>query len=434
MHIVEFFFSKMDNSFLCYPDSLLGDYLTDSKDTLPLDRTQLTGIPQISVESVDHEITFLHTPANELLLINRPVSVVSLASSYNSLYSSISDGDLDLQSVELQTLQTSPKRTRLNRLKRIIKKPEAQKPMDDDSKFFRSVCSKLQSQHYAYEKTTTLNVKWEEAAETFFFGDTLDAIFTPQALLHYLMQSSLELGEVRFLNLSRFHENIPQYDMDKLMETLEPALQRFNGILDLYAESQANIKRPELFELFSGFANHSDGLCIPLAIAMFGNWLLSYNRDTAVASNYQNTLILNYLRKAARLALVVRKLAPLFEHYETLSLRKFWGKDNRNALALSMQGLAEYYQFVLDHNTAVTLWEMNCHLTDDVESGNLAILGLTNGYGFGNHVKEHSGLGKRSKTDKFNTKRRVAHLYRILMKRPDFNEYGVSWATKEKYD
>ena len=174
---------------------------------------------------------------------------------------------------------------------------------------------------------------------------------------------------------------------------------------------------------------------------MFGNWLLDYNRDTAVESNYENSLILNYFRKAARTALVLRRLVPWFESavskfpsQDQISLNRYLKRDTENALSLALYSLGQYHQFMHQYTVAVSLWEINCHLTLDLESGNLAILGLTDGFGFGNRIKERNKLGKRSKTNKFNTKRRIAHLYRILMKRPDFHEYGASWATKDKYD
>lgn len=405
-----------------YADSLLGEYYSNA---VAEDIT----VPQIAVSSADGVTTSTHQPFISL----RPVSVISLVSTCNTLYSSAhSEEGIDLQSVRLQLDQIDTKPSPLSRFKRFITKPEPEKEENDDAKFMSYVRGKLSNKYYAYEKTTTLIVEWADAAETFFFGDTLASLFTDQALLHYLVQSSLELGEPKFSNLTRFHENVPPYDLQKLMQQLEPELERFGSILDLYAESEDNIKRPELFELFSGFANHCDGLSIPLAIAMFGNWLLTYNRDKAIANNYQNELILNYFRKAARLALVVRKLCP--QKSDDLGMSKYFGKDNQLALGLSLHSLGEYYQYSHDYNTAVTLWEMNGHLTGDVDSCNLAILGLTDGFGLGNHLKDRNHLGKRSKTHKFNTKRRIAQLYRTLMKRPDFHEYGVSWASKEKYD
>lgn len=370
-------------------------------------------------------------------------SMTSVAASYNSLYSTVSSNteDFDLQSIRLQLDKVEEgKSSKLDKFKRLIRRKEKEpQDLDEDAKFMTYVCQKLQNSYYFYEKTETLNVPWADAAEVFFFGETLDKLFeSHQGILGYLLQSTLEVGEPRFSNLNKFHDHTEATTTD-LVNHLLPSLERFNDVLDLYAVSESNIARPELFELFSGFANISKGLCIPLAISMFGRWLLAYNRDSTVESNYENALILNYFRKSARMALAMEKVKHLFDlngldKKANLAMSRYLNKDNKNALSIALQTLGEYFQYDHNHNLSVTLWEINCHLTQDSESGNLAILGLTDGYGFGNHVKEHNKIGKRSKTNKFNTKRRIAHLYRILMKQPGFDEYGVSWAEKSKYD
>lgn len=478
----------MQNLLLYYSDSLLNAYLNESKDTLvtitdsshaSTTSSMHRPVPEIAVQPAERHAysqlasasthlqsqipdfpgaraTFLgqsspgqtsdvHTlsTARSGHLRMSVGSAVSLATSYNSLYSPVSENsdDLDLQSVrqQLDAIDVADSQTRLGKFKRLLKKEKEAPELDDDAKFMAHVCIKLQTSYYHYEKTSTLNVNWTEAAEVFFFGDTLDRLFGSQEVaLNYILHSSLELGEPLFSNLSKFHDT-KNMDCGGFLQQLSPNLARFNDVLDLYAESESNISLPQLFELFSSFANHADGLCIPLATSMFGRWLLAYNRDSAVESNYQNTLILNFFRKGARLALALEKVKDLFEldgfdRQTKLALLRYLNKDNQNALSIAMHSLAEYFQFEHNHNLSVTLWELNCHLTKDSDSGNLAILGLTDGYGFGNHIKQHNRLGKRSKTNKFNTKRRIAHLYRILMSQPGFDEYGVSWAMKEKYD
>lgn len=363
-----------------------------------------------------------------------------------SLYSSLSyDSDLDLESVKLPLDELSlekPKQSRLKRLQHFLTRDNVpQKPLTDNDKFEAYVDNLLRTTCYACDERPVLNIDFVAAAEIFFFGDTLPSLFPKQqSMVHYLMQSSLELGEAKFSNLNRFHTDA-SYDIRLILEDLLPKMATFNDILDLYALSSDNINRSELFETFSQFANESKGLCIPLAISMFGNWLLSFNRDNAVKSNYENDLILDYFRKLIRLALVIRRLQPLLEKVsllftkkESMDLSRYWKKDNVNALATSLLSLGEYYQFIHEHDKAVTIWEINCHLTEDTESGNLAILGLSNGYGFGNLSKKQKVFGHHSKIHKFNTKRRTAHIYRILMRKPDFDEFGVLWATKEKYD
>lgn len=487
----------MDNSSLYYSSSILNAYLNDGNDLCvnsPIERSaeapiaevgashksnasvsaqvvngsldakkkhvQLN-VPQSSLLSVPQS-SLLNIPQSSLLIpqssLLRPLSAKDSSSSntrasvvsgstYNSLYSSISNdtADLDLESVKLpfDKLQVSkPKTSRLKRIQQfLIGENEPERELDDNAKFIAYTEAKLHREYYSYEDTAVLKVDFVEAAEVLFFGETLPQLFPKeQSMVHYLMQSSFELGEVRFSNLNRFHSQV-NYDIHQLLVDLQPQLATFNDILDLYAASNDNINRAELFETFSSFANEAKGLCIPLAISMFGNWLLTFNRDSAVESNYENDLILDYFRKLIRLALVVRRLgevfdkvAQLFTKKERIDLTRYWRRDNLNALATSLHSLGEYYQFNHEYDKAVTIWEINCHLTEDSESGNLATLGLTDGYGFGNLCKKQNRFGHHSKKHRFNTKRRIAHIYRILMKKPDFDEFGVSWATKEKYD
>lgn len=282
-------------------------------------------------------------------------------------------------------------------------------------------------------------VPWVEVAETFLFGDTLDALFPGSDLTLYVCHSAHELGELRFSNLTLFHTSLIP-DPQRLLQEVAPHVVAFDEVLDLYAQERTNRHLPQLFEMFSSHAARSGGLCLPLAVAMFGNWLLDYNRDPDGESNYKNGLILHYFRKAARLALAFRRVAPRFEpalaHIpaaDRVAVSRFLHRDMDNALSLALSSLAAYYQYAQNHTVAVSLWELNCHLTQDAESGHLAILGLSDGFGLGNHIKERR-LGKRARSNKFATKRRIAHLYRILMQLPAFDEYGASWATKEKYD
>ncbi|PVH18524.1 uncharacterized protein CXQ87_001455 [Candidozyma duobushaemuli] len=415
-----------------YSNSILSSYLKGSSEDL----VAAAAVPEISIVPPDG-------PA-ETGKSNNRVSSYSDTSDFNSLYSSVSNvsDDTDLESVKLKLNQYETKsRGKLSKLRGLFRqeKPEPVE-QDDNTLFFRHTCGRLREEFYDYKPNESLDVAWADACEVFLFGDTLSQILPSHGeLLRFVLESSFELGEVKFSNLNKFH-NAESFVPEELLRDVLPAIHDFNHVLDLYAESKANAQRPELYDKLIRDANRSDGLCVPLAIAMFGNWLLTYNKSD-LTNNYDNALILNYFRKAARLAMALRKLRPVlepavekFSTSDQLLLKRFLNKDTNNALALSLHNLGEYYQHVQNHDVAVTLWELNCQLTHDLESGNLAILGLTNGYGIGNKIKEHKHIGKRSKTNKFNTKRRVAHLYRILLQRPDFHEYGVSWATKEKYD
>lgn len=387
----------------------------------------LDEVPQSSVKPPEESFLKAPTPNNQRGLFKSQNSQIS----HNSLYSPISNfsDDEDLQSVRLSLEQ--------------YEKPakhsfwHKKTPVEDETTHHEAlIWNKLKTDFYTYEKTETLHVNWRSSAEVFFFGETLDKLFSEGDLIAYLSESSFELGEVTFSNLNLYHKSAPR--LADYLPLLSANMVRFDQVLDLYAATNDNIRKPELFEVFSAHANQ-EGLCIPLAIAMLGEWLLSYK--STESSNFDNPLIMNYFRKAARMALAVDRLQDLFEQSmagqeekEVLHFRKYWTKDNKNALALSLHCLGQYYQHIQNHDVAVTLWELNCHLTSDKESGNLAILGLTDGFGFGNRIKERNHLGRRSKTNRFNTKRRIAHIYRILMKTPGFEEYGTLWALKEKYD
>lgn len=442
---------------LYYSNSLLSTYLEPSQEDLSdihnKDKVPTISVdpPQLPSKSVLTVSSNANTPvvgspksSGDLTTSVSNQSFTSYGSSATSVFSCESgfSDDIDLQSLQnnIDAHEMSRRHSRFHKIKRFLKHDKtADKPPDEETVFFESLRTKMTRDYYSYEKNQTLDVDWKKASEVFAFGDPLSVVLpSDETKLRYLTQSQFELGELRFSNLNKFHQGDP--DAQALLREVTPALQEFKKVLDLYAESDTNLKRQDLFEIFSKYANHSEGLCIPLAIAMFGNWLLSYNRDSNVENNYDNSLILNYFRKGLRVALVMKELAPRLktfldetDKHKKILLKKYMEKDNDLALSLCLHSLGEYYQYMHDYNMAVTLWELNGHLTADLDSGNLTVLGLSDGYGFGNKIKE-SRFGKRSKTNKFNTKRRVAHMYRILMERPDFREFGVSWATKEKYD
>lgn len=443
----------MNSSKNYYSSSLLSAYLSEPEPcthvhaSIPDIQVDEPHASNDSIENGNHQPSKLDSFELSPGTRDSHVSSVSSNSTIHTPRYSISEmsDDLDLQSLRL-TMEKfdieEPHRNKFQKLRqRLLGKEKLVQPSDEDERFFSYVTMKLKAQHYQSKKGLVLDFKWSDAAEVFLFGDTINNLFTCEAhLLNYLVESSRELGEVRFSNLTRYHADT-NLEIDQLLRNLSLRLKSLNCVLDQYALSGDNIGRPELYETFSKLANFDEGLCIPIAIAMFGNWLLTFNKDEAITSNYENTLILDYFRKAARVSLVLRRAKSLFDEKsgymdksDCLSLDKYLGKDNDNALAISLHGLGEYYQYSHNYDIAVTLWEINCHLTGDSELGQLAILGLTDGFGLGNQSKEHNRFGKRSKSKKFNTKRRIAHLYRILMKSPDFNEYGTSWVTKEKYN
>lgn len=315
----------------------------------------------------------------------------------------------------------------------------------NDKRHFDYVNERVMADYYGHSSKGTLQINWDDLAEIIIFGDSFKNLFydNDNVLFYYLLHGEQEHGDFVYHNFLR-NVNIPNVEVDlyKFLQGLLKDLATYDEILELYSSSNNNVGSEKLFDTFRSYTTFN-GFNIPLAHAMFGNWLLSYNKDETVENNYDNEFILKYFRKAARFALGIRKLVS--NHYFESALSKFSGNDllllktylnkhNTFALSISLHNFGEFYQVHHAYDISINLWELNCHLTKDSESGNLAILGLTNGFGFGNKYKTLNKLGKKSKTNKFNTKRRIAQLYRILIKDGSTEEVGTSWVWKEKYD
>lgn len=381
-------------------------------------------IPHIQVDPVESVTYFQQTQTHGALSPSRsPRPSLSSALSCASFLSSASAPDRDL---------AHPAARRTGRLP-FHKQHVVHSSRDQN--YYDYINARLREEHYAKSPKQVVDLDWTAIAETFLFGDRLSHVFTSDQLLGYVCNGHLEEGQLHFE---------PRVDLyiSPATNWLEVALRdftNFNEVLELYASSNKNYESGKLFDAFRTYVGVT-GFNIPLAHAMFGNWLLLFNSDLTVESNYDNELILQYFRKAARLALAVRRLVETnaidYSHYEGnshLTLKTYFNKHNTFALSIALHNLGEFYHVHQDVDVAVNLWEVNTHLTSDLESGNLAILGLTDGFGYGNKYKTLNKLGKKSKTNKFNTKRRIAHLYRVIIQ-GGANEVGMLWVWKEKYD
>lgn len=318
----------------------------------------------------------------------------------------------------------------------------------NNQRYYEYVNKTLLDKYYSNSTREDFSLPWNDILETLLFGDLLGSIFANDTaqLFSYLLHGHLEAGDVVFdspIDASHIYR-LSDSDIEQVLRALLANIVVFNEVLELYLSSNSNLHSDKLFELFKNSTSLSGPvLQIPLAQAMFGNWLLSFNRDSAAASNYDNALILNYFRKLARLATVLRKLhqngffdqaLKAFSGKDTVLLSHYLDKDNNFALSISLNNLAEFYQVHNEYHISTNMWELNCHITKDKESGDLAILGLTNEFGYGNKYRTLNKLGKKNKTSKFNSKRRVAQLYRILIKAGSNDDVGTSWVWKEKYD
>lgn len=306
-----------------------------------------------------------------------------------------------------------------------------------------------------------LDICWQSVAEILLFGDTLDNIFeNPVQLFAFLSSSTDELGETKFAwqkrcaVASRRHFN--RYSVGKSQKSkcvarhprgmryttpsvslikLTSCLESLNMVLNAYAYDLNCFQLSDLLHTLRACANHN--LAVPLAIALLAQWHEAFGEPPTC---HHGGSTVTQFRRAARFALAIRKLR-LWLAIESLHLSKsqvrvlnaWWGKDNTGALATSLHHLGSHHQQMRDIDVAVLFWETNSHLTADTDLGWLAVVGLRNGKGLG---LRPAGLRSRrySKARRWALKRRIAHVYRSLMKNPAYEEYGVSWALKTKYD
>lgn len=325
-----------------------------------------------------------------------------------------------------------------------------------DQEYFDNVTNRLEQNVFSQSTKLKLELDWDYIIETYLFGDLIENVFhlgnlesyqRNHELMDFLLNSHLESGEFRFTPIPTIGTHIPQEEILEAIKSILIQLDDFNDILTFYkAEFETHndtktFKSLETFNKLETFANKK-GFTLPMAQSMFGTWLLSFAKG-GDDSNYNDVRIMNQFRKAARMSLVLRKLnenqffeecIKILNREEQISIRRFLKKDNEFALCMAIFSIAEYYQHVHGFDTAVNYWEANAHLTRDVESCNMAIWGLGDGLGGGNKVKKLDRLGSGSKRKKYNTKRRIAHLYRILIKNGGVPGYGTSWVFKEKYD
>lgn len=396
-------------------------------------------IPRIVVED--------HTDLEHILEAPGPLRPSSSATSISSVATSY------LNDAEIQQLHEAVGRDEKTRRKWSLSRHNDETPTIyrdnfSNQRHFEYVNKLLLDTYYSKSTQEDFELDWDGILEILLFGDYLASIFADDTaqLFSYLLHGHLESGDVVFsspIDASSTYR-LAEKDIVEVLKALLANMVVFNEVLELYLNSSQNLYSEKLFELFKNSTSLPGPVMqIPLAQAMFGNWLLSFNNDSTATNNYENELILNYFRKAARLAIVTRKLHQLhffdsalasFEGKDNILLAHFFNKDNTFALGISLNNLAEFYQFHNEFHISTNIWELNCHITKDKESGDLAILGLTNEFGYGNKYRTLNKFGKKNKICKFNNKRRIAQIYRILIKAGSNDEVGTSWVWKDKYN
>lgn len=388
-------------------------------------------------------------------------SIISTGSTVNSLYSSGNfSSDIEVQQVDESISEPSPahdvspekKRERFKQLFKTTKTKQSEIVHDspEDQDYFTNVSTLLNESVYAGSTKGTLNLNFDQIVEIYLFGNTIESIFPNNTqLMNYLLNSHLENGELKFYKTTPSHIlSLSVSDLINYFTIILSQLDDFNEILNAYKlqeekKKTSDFNSKETFDKLEFFAN-AHGITLPMAQSMFGNWLLSYAKG-GTETNYTDVRIMNHFRKAARMSLILRKLnlsgyfkdltnSSSFNKYEHIAIQRFLNKDNDFALSMALFSIAEYYQYVHGFDTSINYWECNGHVTRDVESCNMAIWGLSDGFGGGNKVKKLDKLGNGLKRNKYNTKRRIAHLTRILSKNGGQAEYGTSWVWKEKYD
>lgn len=451
----------MDNSSTY--SSLLNSYLYESQTSLAKSLSnQKSPIPEINIDDSGTTDTpsctsppateFARFP-NELQISPNNTRRNSVVSSLNSVYtSSIFSTDHDIEHLR-EKVQEKTKTKR--HFKRSHGEDYVFSKKEDDN--YHSYINKyLNTNIYAYSTSQVLNLNWNEIFEIYLFGNLVSAIFTDNQsiissldaekgtlaggekqndyLMSYLFNNPFEKGELKFTIDKFLIKSVSEESIVLHFDSLLKNLDYFEQILSLYSDEN-NYESDKLFHLFQEFIGKLD-FPIPLALSMFGNFLLSFGGSKF---DYQNEEVMIYFRKAARFSWIIKllnedgyfeRVMGNFTPSDQQRLKQFFNKDNKLALSISLYNLGEFYKSHNDIHTAINIWELNARLTGDQESCNLAIWGLTDGYGSGNKVTLLNKFGKKSRTNKHNTKRRIAQLYRLQ----DSETVGLSWIWKSKYD
>ncbi|CAH2355217.1 hypothetical protein CLIB1423_23S00364 [[Candida] railenensis] len=457
-----YFSNQLDNSSRSRPNSLSSSSYMDHR--------RLTTASRNSVSSTGSAVSTVNTlySAGDFetdIEVNQAVAYVQDQTKPQEVPSLVS---VPPASNEVDAPLPSTDERKRERLKQLFKSSKAKAsdtPHENiEQDFFSNCTNTLNENVYKGSTKGTLNLDYDRIMETYLFGGTIDSIFSlgslskiekNNVLMNYLLNSHLETGVVNF-SINRMPSHIFVTDNEKfqLLSSVLTQLDEFNEILNQYKSQLDKNKKStkfnskDTFKKLEYFAN-LQGFTIPMAQSMFGIWLLTYAKG-GLDSTYNDVRIMNQFRKSARMSLILRKLVAAdyfnnvleigdeqgnnFNNFEKIAVERFLKKDNDFALSMAIFSIGEYYQFVHSYDTAVNYWECNGHLTRDVESCNLAIWGLSDGFGGGNKVKTLEKLGHGSKRNKYNTKRRIAHLTRILSKNGGNADFGTSWVWKEKYD
>lgn len=301
------------------------------------------------------------------------------------------------------------------------------------------------------------DVNWGAVLEQCLFGDIIDHLFNPRFEYSGTIQSGTTypilkkkgdniMCHLLYADMSyeQLRYEVPKIDIlyisnDELVQLLKALvkdLTALDQVLELYSKN-TNTTSGRLLTVLTSLA-HNATLPMPLAQAMLGNWRLSYER-----SELRNAIIAHF-RSAARCGLLYNNLNNLgyfsevlnedyFQAHELICLNRFLAKDYKSALGMSLFNIGQYLQMHHDFDSATDVWEIGAHMSGDTDCCNMAIWGLMDGFGSSN-IKSINKFSSKYKASKFVSKRRIAQLYRILIKTGKSSEIGTSWVWKLKYD
>lgn len=395
----------------------------------------MSEVPQILIDTVD-------------ALDPTPSATTSSKRSISSSTSLYSEGALSDDS----ELRNSSKSDRFKGLLKISKKTRPQYSFSSEEQFYNDLRELLQS--YRRQK----DVNWEALAEQCLFGDIIDVLFHPRytysndtgeqaysilkkkgdnIMCHLLkVPGDSTYDELRFIFPHIDVEFISNDSLVQILKTHVKDLDSLDQVLDLYAKN-ANTTSGRLLEILTRLARGST-LPIPLAQTMLASWLLSYKRSGDDES------VMGYHWSAARISLLYKNLVEIgyfnevlngdnFDSHELIMLNRFFTKDCRSALGISLFNIGQYLQMHHDCDMATDIWEIGAHVSGDNDCCNMGIWGLMDGFGSAN-IKGVNRLSSKYKECKFVSKRRIAHLYRILIDSGASSDIGTSWVWKSKYD
>lgn len=298
---------------------------------------------------------------------------------------------------------------------------------------------------------------WDAVLERCFFGDIIDHLFSPRFRYvddpegtHSILRKKGDnimchlLQACHNSEYSKLQFEVPAVPVPCMsiatlvlwLKHLAQDIAALDEVLDLYAKN-ANTTSDRLLLVLANLAR-SAAVPMPLAHAMLGSWRVSYEHGAP------HTGPMADFRTALRQALLYRNLVAIgyfddvlteshFAPNHLILLKRFFGKDTNAALGLAIQAIGQYHHQHRDCDLATDLWEIGAHATGDTDCCELAIWGLSDGFGSGN-LKGVSKLSSSYKKAKFVCKRRIAHLYRILLRSGKTLEIGILWVRKLKYD